>query len=211
MRAVGGMVDVDSTLANRKPELRVEIDREKASEFGLQVQDIANTLRTLVGGIIVGTFRENDDLYDVWLRADPRNRDTQEALEEVSLRLPNSSGLVQLVNFVRFHEDRGPNEIDRFQRQRKVTIVANLDKKPLGEAMEDVRRIIQEMNLPAGYSVLFTGRAKTLQETGQNFLIAFGLAMIFMYMILAAQFENFVHPVSILLAVPLSLPFALIT
>jgi HAE1 family hydrophobic/amphiphilic exporter-1 len=211
MRAKRGMVDVDSTLANRKPELRVEIDREKASEFGLQIQDTANTLRTLVGGIIVGTFRENDDLYDVWLRADPKNRDTQEALEGVSLRLPNNQGLVQLVNFVHFHEDRGPNQIDRFQRQRKVTIVANLADKPLGEAMEDVRQIIQEVNLPAGYSVLFTGRAKTLQETGQNFLIAFGLAMIFMYMILAAQFENFVHPISILLAVPLSLPFALIT
>lgn len=211
MRARPGFADVDSTLANRKPELRVEIDREKASEFGLQVEDIANTLRSLVGGIIVGTFRENDDLYDVWLRADQRNRETQEALEEISLRLPNNQGLVQLANFVKFREARGPNQIDRFQRQRKVTIVANLVDKPLGEAMQEVQQIVHELNLPAGYSVLFAGRAKTLQETGQNFLIAFGLAMIFMYMILAAQFENFVHPVSILLAVPLSLPFALIT
>jgi len=213
LRAKPGLVDVDSTLANRKPELRVEIDREKASQFGLQIQDIANSLRTLVGGEIVGTFRENDDLYDVWLRADARNRNTQEALEDVTLRLSrtNTTDLVQLANFVHFREARGPNQIDRFQRQRKVTLVANLANKALGDAMQDVRDVMQELKLPPGYDVSFTGRAKTLQETGQNFLLAFGLAMIFMYMILAAQFENLIHPVAILLAVPLSLPFALIT
>jgi HAE1 family hydrophobic/amphiphilic exporter-1 len=213
MKATRGMVDVDSTLSNRKPELRVEVDREKASQFGLQIQDIADTLRTLVGGEIIGTFRENDDLYDVWLRADPKDRDTQEALEDVTLRTTGTDPrLVQLANFVKFQEARGPNQIDRFQRQRKVTIAANLNSdKALGEAIEDVRKVVKQLDLPADYSVLFTGRAKTLQETGQNFAIAFGLAMIFMYMILAAQFENFLHPVSILLAVPLSLPFALVT
>jgi HAE1 family hydrophobic/amphiphilic exporter-1 len=213
MKAVRGLADVDYTLANRKPELRIEIDRDKASQFGLQIEDIADTLRTLVGGEIVGTFRENDDLYDVWLRANPGDRSTQEALEDVTLRLggTNTTGLVQLSNFVSFREARGPNQIDRFQRQRKITVVANLVDKALGEAVEGVQQNIRELNLPPGYSVMFTGRAKTLQETGQNFIIAFGLAMIFVYMILAAQFENFVHPVSILLAVPLSLPFALIT
>jgi HAE1 family hydrophobic/amphiphilic exporter-1 len=215
MRATPGLADVDSTLANRKPELRIEVDRDKASQFGLQIEDIANTLRTLVGGEIVGTYRENDDLYDVWLRANPGDRATQEALEDVTLRLSsgtNTTGLVQLANFVHFQEARGPNQIDRFQRQRKVSIVANITSdKALGDAMQDVQRIVREENLPPGYQITFTGRAKTLQETGQNFLVAFGLAMIFMYMILAAQFENFVHPISILLAVPLSLPFALVT
>ena len=211
---VSGLVDVDMTLANRKPELRIEVDREKASQFGLQIQDIAEPLRTLVGGEIIGSFRENDDLYDVWLRAEARDRTTQETLEDVTLRLNTgtNSGLVQLANFVKFHEARGPNQIDRYQRQRKVTIVANLaPDKALGDAMTEVRGLIGKLSLPPGYDIAFTGRAKTLQETGQNFLIAFGLAMVFMYMILAAQFENFVHPVSIMLAVPLSLPFALVT
>ncbi len=214
LATTNGLADVDMTLANRKPELRIEIDREKASQFGLRIQDIADTLRTLVGGEIVGTFRENDDLYDVWLRANAKDRSTQEALEDVTLRLNNgaSTGLVQLVNFVNFREARGPNQIDRFQRQRKVTIVANLaTDKALGDAMKDSLDTVKALNLPPGYGATFTGRAKTLQETGQNFIIAFGLAMIFMYMILAAQFENFVHPISILLAVPLSLPFALVT
>jgi len=212
MRGVPGLVDVDSLMSNRKPELRITIDRPKASQFGLQIEDVANTLRTLVGGEIVGTYREADDLYDVWLRADAGNRNTQEALEDITLRLNDTNTLVQLANFAQFTEARGPNQIDRFQRQRKITIVANLaPTKALGDAMTEVQAIIAGMNLAPGYSVTFTGRAKTLQETGQNFLLAFGLAMVFMYMILAAQFENFVHPISILLAVPLSLPFALIT
>ncbi len=213
LSATSGLADVDTMMSNRKPELRVEIDREKASQFGLQIQDIAQTLRTMVGGEIAGNYRENDDLFDVWLRARPDARNTQEALENITLRLPGEhGGLVQLSNLVKFSEARGPNQIDRFQRQRKITLVGNIiNGKALGEAIEDVHKITKELNMPAGYDVIFTGRAKTLQETGQNFLVAFGLAMIFMYMILAAQFENFLHPIAILLAVPLSLPFALVT
>jgi hydrophobic/amphiphilic exporter-1 (mainly G- bacteria), HAE1 family len=212
MRQVPGLVDVDSLMSNRKPELRVEVDRAKASQFGVQIEDVAAALRTLVGGEIVGTYREADDLYDVWLRASPRGRNTQEALEDITLRVAGTNTLVQLANFVHFQEARGPNQIDRFQRQRKITIVGNLaPNAALGDAMAQVQTIVREMNLAAGYGVVFTGRAKTLQETGQNFILAFGLAMVFMYMILAAQFENFVHPISILLAVPLSLPFALLT
>ena len=220
-----GVVDVDTTLSNRKPELQVQIDRPKAAHFGLRVTDIANALHTLVGGDIVGTYKEADDQYDVWLRAEAHDRGTQEALGEVMVRAGTGSrfplstnanaseaSLVQLANFVKLEEARGPNQIDRFQRQRKVTIVGNLAPGyPLADAVQNVKDVLKEMNLPVEYQVIFTGRAKQLVETFQNFLIAFGLAMIFMYMILAAQFEHFVHPVSILLAVPLSLPFALIT
>jgi HAE1 family hydrophobic/amphiphilic exporter-1 len=220
LRAHKGIVDVDTTIADRKPELQAHIDRAKASQFGLRVTDIAGALRTLVGGDIVGTYKESDDQYDVWLRANPAGRGTEEALEQIMLRIGGARGtataasdnsLVQLVNVLSFEESRGPNQIDRYQRQRKVTVVGNLANYPLGEAMKDVQQAVAELKLPADYQVVFTGRAKTLQETGANFLIAFGLAMIFMYMILAAQFEHFVHPISIMLAVPLSLPFALLT
>lgn len=221
MQHDGGFVDIDTTLSNRKPELQVHIDRVKASQFGLRVADIAGTLRTLVGGEIVSTYKEEDDQYDVWLRADAHNRSTSEALEQITMRLggPLKTGLipadnspqVQLANFVRLEESRGPDQIERFQRQRKVTVVSNLSDLPLGDAIARVRDMVQQMGLPAEYQIVFTGRAKSFQETGQNFLIAFGVAMIFMYMILAAQFEHFVHPISIMMAVPLSLPFALIT
>ncbi|HWH68952.1 MAG TPA: efflux RND transporter permease subunit, partial [Candidatus Sulfotelmatobacter sp.] len=215
LRERKGIVDLDTTLSNRKPELQAHIDRAKASQFGLRVNDIATTLRTLVGGDIVGTYKEADDQYDVWLRANPAGRNTQEALEQIMLRAggvaANESSMVQLANFLSFEEARGPNQIDRYQRQRKVTVIGNLVDYPLSEAMTDVRQVITELNLPADYQVIFTGRAKTMQETFQNFFIAFGLAMVFMYMILAAQFEHFVQPIAIMLAVPLSLPFALLT
>jgi HAE1 family hydrophobic/amphiphilic exporter-1 len=217
LREKPGIVDLDTTLANRKPELQARIDRAKASQFGLRVSDIAGPLHTLVGGDIVGTFKDGEDQYDVWLRANPEGRGTEEALDQIMLRFGGARGspeasLVQMVNFLSFDEARGPNQIDRFQRQRKVTVIGNLlTTYPLGEAMTDVRQAVAELNLPADYQVIFTGRAKTLQETFQNFLLAFGLAMIFMYMILAAQFEHFIQPIAIMLAVPLSLPFALLT
>lgn len=205
------LVDLDTTLANRKPELQVHIDREKASQFGLRVNDIASALRTLVGGQIIGNFKDGDDQYDVWLRAIPEHRNTQESLGEIMLRTP-AGQLVQLQNFVKLREERGPNQIDRFQRQRKVTVIGNLAPGyPLGEAIKTVKQVISELNIPPDYQVVFTGRAKTMDETFQNFGLAFGLAMIFMYMILAAQFEHFIHPISIMLAVPLCLPFALIS
>ncbi len=221
LRVRKGIVDLDITLSNRKPELQVHIDRVKASQFGLRIADVASTLHTLVGGDIVGTYKENDDQYDVWLRANPKDRSTEESLQQIMLHTGGSratatnsaeNSLVQLGNFVSMNESSGPNQIDRYQRQRKVTVVGNLDGNyALGDAMTQAREVITELNLPADYQVVFTGRAKQLQETGANFLIAFGLAMIFMYMILAAQFEHFIHPISIMLAVPLSLPFALLT
>ena len=215
LRTNGGLADVDTTLSNRKPELQVHIDREKASQFGLRVEDIAGALRALVGGQIVGSYKEADDQYDVWLRAGQADRATAEAIDQVMLRrspaTPGGRGeLVQLSNFVRLEESRGPNQIDRFQRQRRVTIQANLGPDySLGEARKAAERAVKALDLPPEYSVVFVGRAKQLDETLQNFLYAFIVAVVFMYMILAAQFEHFIYPVSIMLAVPLALPFAL--
>ncbi len=214
LRGDPGLADVDTTLSSRKPELQVRIDREKASQFGLRIEEIASTLRTLVGGEIVGSYKENDDQYDVWLRSRRADRSTPEALRGVMLRsVPASAAdaapLVQLSNFVRFEEARGPNQIDRFQRQRRVTVGANLATYSLGEAVKTVEKAVAELELPPEYRVVFVGRAKQLQETLENFLLAFAISMLFMYMVLAAQFEHFVYPISILLAVPLALPFAL--
>jgi hydrophobic/amphiphilic exporter-1 (mainly G- bacteria), HAE1 family len=212
MRQVPGVVDVDTTLALRKPELRVNVDREKAMDLGVPVQTIAQTLQVLVGGVIVTNFKDESvgEQYDVWLRADKRDRDDAATVDYLTVPSP-SAGLVRLASLARLQEARGPSQIDRFGRQRKVTIVCNADRIPIGTIVESVNRIVKEMNLPPGYSVYFTGRAKTLAETGYNFLIAFALSLAFMYMILAAQFESFVHPVTILLAVPLTLPFALLS
>jgi HAE1 family hydrophobic/amphiphilic exporter-1 len=210
MRAIPGIVDVDTTLSVRQPELRVQINRQKASDFGIKVQDIAATLRTLVGGEPVTKFKEEQDQYDVWLRAQLPDRNDAAVLGDVSIATP-SGELVKLANLATLSEERGPAQIDRFSRQRKVTIVANLDHLPLSEAIAKIRKVLDTLELPPTYTVEFSGRAKALGETGSNFGIAFGLSLLFMYMILAAQFESFLHPITILLALPLSVPFALLS
>lgn len=208
LRQTPGFVDVDTTLSVRQPEMRVHIDRERASAFGINVADIASTLRTLVGGEVVSKYKEGQEQYDVWLRAEKPFRADAEALKDLSVPAPGG-GLVSLANLATLSEERGPAQIDRYNRQRKVTIVANLRGIALGEAVARINGMVRDMQLPPGYQASFSGNAKSLRETGENFAIAFGLSLLFMYMILAAQFESFSHPITILLALPLSIPFAL--
>ncbi|MEQ1853234.1 MAG: efflux RND transporter permease subunit, partial [Chthoniobacteraceae bacterium] len=209
LRETGSFSDVDTTLSNRKPELQARIDRDKASQFGVSVQEVAATLRTAVGGEIVSAWKEGDEQYDVWLRAEPGDRSTQEAIAQTAVRVAGR-GLLPLTNFVRFTEARGPGEIERYQRTRKVAVIANLNGIALNEGMSRAREVVATMNLPAGYDIVFTGRARSLDQTIFSFLKALLLSALFMYLILAAQFEHFIHPISILLAAPLSLPFALL-
>ena len=210
MRAIPGIVDVDTTLSVRQPELRVQINRQKASDFGIKVQDIAAALRTLVGGEPVTKFKEEQDQYDVWLRAQLPNRNDPHALNDLTIATP-SGELVKLANLATMSEERGPSQIDRYSRQRKVTIVANLNHLPLSVAMARIGDVVARLDLPPTYRAEFSGRAKALGETGSNFAVAFVLSLLFMYMILAAQFESFLHPITILLALPLSIPFALLS
>lgn len=210
MRRTPGFVDVDSTLALRKPEIRVNIDRKKAADLGIRVEDIAGTLRTLVGGEPVTKYKEADEQYDVWLRASLPNRDDPHAIYNLAVARPNGE-LVRLSNLVTLDEARGPAQIDRFSRQRKVTIVANLDHLPLGDAVKKVNEIVAKVDMPQLYGIRWANRAKSLAETGTNFAIAFLLSVLFMYMILAAQFESFLHPITIMLSLPLSIPFALLS
>jgi HAE1 family hydrophobic/amphiphilic exporter-1 len=208
LRQTKGFVDVDTTLSVRQPEMRVHIDRERASDFGIKIAEIAATLRTLVGGEAVTKFKEGQDQYDVWLRAQRPFRNDADVLKDLTVPAPGG-GLVSLANLATLSEERGPAQIDHYNRERKVTIVANLRGIALGEAVTTINKIVSGMQLPIAYRASFSGNAKSLKETGENFVIAFGLSLLFMYMILAAQFESFTHPITILLALPLSIPFAL--
>jgi HAE1 family hydrophobic/amphiphilic exporter-1 len=210
LRQIPGLVDVDSTLSLRKPEVQVAIDRERASDLGIPVQTIANTLSVLVGGQPVSRYKEGTEQYDVWLRADKQFRATSQGLDMLTIPSP-SAGPIQLTSLAHLHEARGPSQIDRFSRQRAVTLLANPDKISLNDAVQRARAIIEEMDLPPQYEVVFGGQAKMLGETGYNFLIAFVLSILFMYLILAAQFESWLHPVSILAALPVTIPFGLLS
>ena len=210
MRQQGYFSDVDTSFTQPKPELRITPNRERLSDLGVSIQSIAATTRVLVGGEPVSKYKEYDEQYDVWLRADRKFRGDEETIKKLTVQSSKSAtGVVELGNVARVHHEQGPNTIERFGRQRQVVISGNLDDKALGDAVAALGDHVRSMNLPPEYRFEFIGRAKLLSESNSNFLIAFGLAFLFMYMILAAQFESFVHPITILAALPLTIPFAL--
>jgi HAE1 family hydrophobic/amphiphilic exporter-1 len=209
MRKLPGLVDVDTTLAVRTPELRLIIDRQKASDQGINVQDIAATVQTFIAGQPVSKFKEADQQYDIWLRAEPGKRRTEDDIADLTV-LSRSGQLVRLGNLVRLHEAVGPAQIDRINRQRAITIVGNLlPALPLGQAVTHTEQVAKSLEMPPLYNIEWAGRAKGLDESSRNFVIAFALSFLFMYMVLAAQFESFLHPITILLALPLVIPCAL--
>ena len=212
MRSRGHYVDVDTSLSFRKPEVRINPIRERASELGVSIQSVSSTAGVLVGGEPVSKYKEADQQYDVWLRAERPFRD--DPSEIARLTVPSNKpgvGVVELGNVARFEEAQGPSTIERFARQRQVVVSANLEGKPLGEGVDELAAYVKTLDLPADYRWEFIGQAKNLNDTMSNFVIAFGLAFLFMYMILAAQFESLVHPITILLALPLTVPFAVLS
>ncbi|HZZ79006.1 MAG TPA: efflux RND transporter permease subunit [Gemmataceae bacterium] len=210
LRAVPGLVDVDSTLSLRKPEIHVAIDRDRAGDLGIPVQTIASSLNVLIGGQIVSRYKEGTELYDVWLRADKPFRASVTTLENLTVPSP-TAGQVRLSSLAKFQEARGPSQIDRLGRQRTVTLLAHPEDISLNEAMQHAQAIVKDMKLPPGYDVTFGGQAKMLGETGYYFVVALGLSILFMYLILAAQFESWLNPVSILAALPVTIPFGLLS
>jgi len=209
MNEQGHYVDVDTSLSLRKPELRLRPDREQLCDLGVSIQDVAATTNILVGGVPVSKYKEGDEQYDVWLRADRGSRADRDTIARMALPSTKSPNrVVRLDSVVRFEEAQGPNTIDRFSRQRQVVVSANLNGKDMGGAVAELADHIREMNLPAEYRWEFIGQAKTMAESNHYMAFAFGLAFLFMYMILAAQFESFLHPISILAALPLTVPCA---
>jgi len=212
MKAQGHYVDVDTSLSLRKPELRIRPIRERASDLGVSIQTLSSTVNVLVGGEPVSKYKELDEQYDVWLRAEPIYRRDQDTIGRLTVPSTKEGlGYVQISNVARFEPGQGPNTMERFSRQRQVVISANLEGKAVGDAVEELSAYIRTLNLPSDYRWEFIGRAKMLAESNQNFIIAFALSFLFMYMILAGQFESFVHPITILLALPLTIPFALLS
>ncbi|MGN6545109.1 MAG: efflux RND transporter permease subunit [Aureliella sp.] len=210
LRKLPGLVDIDSTLSVRKPELQVRIDRDRASDLNIPASTVANTLAVLVGGQIVSTYKEGMEQYDVWLRAEKPDRSSAEVLERVTLPSP-TAGQVELGNIATLQEQQGPSQIDRLNRQRTVTIMAHPDEVSLAEAVQYARNAVAEMNLPPGYGIVLGGQGKMLGETAYYFMVALGLSITFMYLILAAQFESWIYPISILAALPVTIPFGLLS
>jgi len=213
-KEIGGIVDADTTLKLDKPELRVHINRDRAADLGVDTADISTALRLMVGGDDrVSRFRDpsvNED-YDVELRLSEADRKDTATISR--LYVPSSrGGLVRADNLVDIKEEASPSRIDRLDRQRQASMRAGVAPGfALADRLDALRKAAAAMNLPVTYSTIIAGRGRELERTFVEFLWAFLLSIIFMYMILASQFESTVHPLTILLSLPLSVPFALLS
>ena len=209
MRSIPDAVDVDSTLISGKPELQLQIDRDTAADLGVRVGDISQALNTLVAGQEATTFNAGNDQYEVRVRAINPFRTSVEGLRRMIV--PSSKvGWVTLDRVVKTASGTGPSSVDRTNRQRQVTLLANT--RPGGSAASITSAIdsyVKELNLPSTYRTGYVGQSKEMGKAGFYFLLAFALSFIFMYIVLAAQFESFIHPVTILLTLPLSIPFGI--
>lgn len=209
-----GLLDADVTLKMDKPELRVNIDRARAADLGVDSTEIATALRIMVGGDErVSRFhdeRMNED-YDVQVRLKQGDRNDADTIAR--LFVPSSGGgMVSLENVVKLEPSTTSSRIDRIDRQRQVSLRANVAPGfALADRIAALRAEVAKMNMPAGYSTTVSGRARELERTFTEFIIAFLLSIAFMYMILASQFESVIHPITILLSLPLAVPFALLS
>ncbi len=211
MNKLPGIVDVAAAFNLNRPELHIKIDRQRASDLGVSTADVASAVRLMIAGTDqISTYKEGDEQYDVTMQLIPEQQKNPEVLSRLmvpSLKL----GQVRLDNIASIQHGLGPAEISRYNRQYgMITSASNLSSLPFDAAVRSVRGAINKVMLP-GYTVRMVGTAKILDETTQSLMIAFLLAAIFMYMVLAAQFESFLHPFVIMLALPLSIPFALLT
>jgi HAE1 family hydrophobic/amphiphilic exporter-1 len=207
-----GLLDADITLKIDKPELRVIIDRERAADLGVDTAEIGAALRVMVGGDQeVSSFRDPavNEEYDVELRLDRQFRDDPAVIQR--LYVPRRGGdLVRLDSLVTIVTGQGPSRVDRIDRQRQMSLRAGIAPGfGLADRIEVVRAAAMELNMPPAYSVSVAGRGRELERTFVEFAWAFLLSIVFMYMVLAAQYESLTHPLIILLSLPLSLPFAL--
>ena len=210
LKSMPGVVDADSSLILGKPEMRAHIDRKKAADLGVTVADVANALRLLVGGYKVSTFNEGGEQYEVFARSLSGFRSGEEGLKRITV--PSSKlGAVSLDNLVTFTEATGPSRIDRYNRQKQVTLTSNLERGYSQTAiLQALDAEVKSMKLAPGYNAGAAGTSRELGRAGKNFALAFLLSLVFMYLVLAAQFESWLHPITILLSLPLTVPFALL-
>jgi multidrug efflux pump len=206
---LGYLVNMDTDLKLNKPQLEIDIDRERAAELGVSVADIGSTLQTLLGGQRVTRFKRGNHQYEVMLQVPRSDRSNPSVIDGLYVR--GTGGLVQLASVTRIHEQVAPRELNHFNRVRSATISASLAPGvTIGRALADLDAAAHRV-LPPGVRTDLAGESREFAESsgGLNFL--FIVALVFIFLVLAAQFESFIHPLTILLSVPLAVFGALVT
>ena len=211
VRKIQGLADVSAEVNLNLPEFQVHIDRQRAADLGVQMADVAEAVRLMIAGTDrISTYKEGAEQYDVTMQLLPEQQKNPELLAR--LMIPSSKvGQVRLDSIASIDRGGGPSRIDRYNRRYEASLVAWPEKGlDLGGAVRAVTSVMRKQ-IPPGYNLRFTGVAKELDTMTSNLITAFLLACIFMYLVLAAQFDSFVHPFTIMLSLPLSIPFALLT
>lgn len=210
MKKSTGFVDIDTTYEKGKPQIGVYVKRDRTADLGINAYSVAQTIKALIGGEDVSKFRSEGERYDVSVRLQEQFRNHPEAIQYLNVRT-RSGELIKLQNVCQIKEELGPIQIDRHNRSRQVTVLANLqtEKIVLGEALDELTASMREMGLPPGYSFAFFGEAEVMGEAFFYLLFALGLTVVMIYMVLASQFESFIHPFTIMLTLPLSVVGAL--
>jgi multidrug efflux pump len=209
---VPGVVNLQTDLRLNKPQLEVQIDRDRASDLGVSVREVATTLQILLGGLDLSTFKLGGETYDVMAQLEPEERSRPRDLYGLYVH-GHRGALVPLASLVRVHETVAPRGLPHFDRLRSATITGSLVQGvPLGTALEQLRAVAEGV-LPAGsgYHVTFSGESEDFYQSSNALVFAYLLAVVIIYLVLAAQFESFLHPVTILVAVALSFTGALVS
>jgi HAE1 family hydrophobic/amphiphilic exporter-1 len=210
IRTTPGAVDIENSLETSKPEVRIRIDREKASDLGVNVGLIATTARSLVDGYVATKYQEGDEQYDVRVRLRKEDRTSLEDVNNLFVKstkdgAPNQKLLIPVSDMADIRQSSGPSKINRFDRQREIRVDANLAGRLLGEVLGDIQKQTETIEAPPGYSIGVVGQGQMQAESFMNIFISLALAIIFVYIVLAAQFESFTYPFAIMLALPMSL------
>ena len=199
----GGYTDLDKSLKLGLPEIRVVPDREKAAALGVDARSLAMTIQTMIGGLDIATFKEGGQRFDVRVRLEKDARNDPSSIERLYVRT-RDGGVVELRNLVKIETGAAPSAITRLDRQRSVTVSGNLQGKKLGTAVAEAREISAGI-LPEGVTLALSGQAEAFQEGVADFGVALLLAVLVIYMVLAAQFESLTHPHTVMVALPLAL------
>lgn len=211
MKNIPGVIDADTSLRSGKPEVRLDIDRARAADLGVSVNSIEQALNTLVAGETASTFNAGDDQYDVRVRAGEQFRNRVEELQKITVASTRQLGPVGLDEVVSVHTSTGPSSINRIARQRQVTVSCNiLPGYSQGAILTALQKAADDIRVDPDYHTGLAGASKELGRAGYYFALAFALTFIFMYIVLAAQFESFIHPITILLTLPLAVPFGIL-
>ncbi len=207
LEARGGIVDLDKSLKLGLPEVRVVPDREKAAALGVDATSLSMVIQAMIGGMDVATFKEGGHRYDIRARLREKDRAEPESIERLYVRAGDGK-LVELGNLVSIEKGAAPSKITRADRQRSVSIYGNLQGKELGRAIAEAREIADRI-LPEEVTLAFSGEAEELGRSLAEFQLMLLLSVTIIYMLLAAQFESFIHPLTVMLALPLAMVGAL--